>query len=68
MLGQYDASYGLLLHGNGDGTFAAVDMSQSGVRVRGEIRHMQPVRRPGGGTTIAIARNNDRLVFLRVRP
>jgi hypothetical protein len=68
MLGQYDASYGLLLHGNGDGTFAAVDMSQSGVRVRGEIRHMQPVRRPDGGTTIAIARNNDRLVFLRVRP
>jgi hypothetical protein len=67
MLGQYDASYGLLLHGNGDGTFAAVDMSQSGVRVRGEIRHMQAVRRADGRTTIAIARNNDRLAFLRLR-
>jgi hypothetical protein len=68
MLGQYDASYGLLLRGNGDGTFASVDMAQSGVRVRGEIRHMQAVRRADGRTTIAIARNNDRLAFLRGRP
>ena len=67
MLGQYDASYGLLLRGNGDGTFVAVDMLQSGVRVRGEIRHMQPLRRADGRTTVAIARNNDRLAFLRVR-
>ena len=67
MLGQSDASYGLLLHGNGDGTFVAVDMPRSGVRIRGEIRHMQPVRRADGRTMIAIARNNDRLAFLQRR-
>ena len=67
MLGQSDASYGLLLHGNGDGSFAAMEMTQSGVRVRGEIRHMLPVRRADGRTTIAVARNNDRMVFLRAR-
>ncbi len=67
MLGQSDASFGLLLHGHGDGTFSAVDMLQSGVDVRGEIRHMLMVRRADGRTTIAIARNNDRLAFLRVR-
>jgi hypothetical protein len=67
MLGQSDASFGLLLHGHGDGTFAAVDMMQSGVDVRGDIRHMALVRRRDGRTTIAVARNNDRLAFLRAR-
>jgi len=67
MLGQSNASFGLLLHGNGDGTFAAFDMLQSGVDVRGEIRQMHAVRRADGRTTIVIARNDDRLAFLRVR-
>lgn len=67
MLGQSDASYGLLLHGAGDGTFTAVDMAQSGVQIRGEVRHMATVRRAGGRTAIVIARNNDRLLFLQTR-
>jgi enediyne biosynthesis protein E4 len=67
ILGRSDASYGLLLRGLGGGRFAAVDAEQSGVRVRGEVRHMHALRGPGGGTTIAIARNNDRLAFLRPR-
>ncbi|MES3033544.1 MAG: VCBS repeat-containing protein [Gemmatimonadota bacterium] len=67
MLGQSDASYGLLLHGNGDGSFAALEMARSGVHVRGEIRQMQVVRRAGGRVAIAVARNNDRIVFLSPR-
>ncbi len=67
MLGRSDASYGLLLHGVGDGTFMAVDMTRSGVMIRGEVRHMQPVRRADGRTTIVVARNNDRLAFIRAR-
>ena len=67
MLGRSDASYGLLLHGAGDGTFTAVDMARSGVELRGEVRHMQPVKRVDGRTTIVVARNNDRLAFLRTR-
>jgi hypothetical protein len=67
MLGRSDASYGQLLHGVGDGTFRPVDIAASGVMVRGEVRHMQLVRRPGGKSTIVIARNNDRLAFLRTR-
>src|SRR5690606_5065323 len=31
--GRYDAGFGLLLRGAGDGTFGAVDMATSGVRV-----------------------------------
>ncbi|MBC7841737.1 MAG: VCBS repeat-containing protein [Gemmatimonadaceae bacterium] len=67
MLGRSDASYGLLLHGAGDGTFTAVDMSRSGVMLRGEVRRMLPVRRADARTTIVVARNNDRLAFLRAR-
>ena len=67
MLGRSDASYGLLLHGAGNGTFTAVDMTQSGVMIRGEVRHMQPIRRADGRTTVVVARNNDRLAFLRAR-
>ena len=67
MLGRSDASYGVLLHGLGDGTFTAVDLVASGVMIRGEVRHMQPVKRADGHTTIVVARNNDRLAFLRTR-
>ena len=67
MLGRSDASYGLLLKGAGDGTFTPVDMTRSGVELRGEVRHMQPVTRADGRTTIVVARNNDRLAFLRAR-
>ena len=67
MLGRSDASYGLLLHGLGDGTFTPVDMTRSGVMIRGEVRQMQPVRRADGRTVIVVARNNDRLAFLRAR-
>ena len=67
MLGRSDASYGSLLHGLGDGTFTAVDMMRSGVMIRGEARHLQPIRRADGRTTIVVARNNDRLAFLRAR-
>jgi len=68
MLGQSDASYGLLLRGAGDGSFAPLDMTQSGVRIRGEVRHMAMVRRAGGRTAIVVARNNDRLLFLQGKP
>ena len=67
MLGRSDASYGTLLHGLGDGTFTAVDMMRSGVMIRGEVRHLQPIRRADGRTTIVAARNNERLAFLRAR-
>ena len=67
MLGRSDASYGLLLHGAGDGTFTPVDITRSGIVLRGEVRHMQPIRRADGLTTIVVARNNDRLAFVRAR-
>src|SRR5438094_614076 len=66
VLGRYDASYGLLLHGTGDGRFESVDMEQSGLVVEGEVRHMGLLREGGGNRLIAVARNNDKLQILRV--
>jgi hypothetical protein len=64
ILGRYDASYGLLLHGNGDGRFSAVDMTRSGVEIPGQVRRMRVVR-TAEGRVVAVARNDDRVVMLR---
>ncbi len=64
-LGRYDASYGLLLSGRGDGRFTAVDMEQSHLVIDGEVRHLGLVRRANGGRLIVVARNDARLQILR---
>jgi len=65
VLGRYDASYGLLLHGTGDGRFESVDMEQSGLLIEGQVRHLGLLRHAGGDRLIVVARNNDRLQVLR---
>jgi len=69
VLGRYDASYGLLLSGMGDGRFSSVDMERSGLVIDGQVRHMGLVRQARGGRLIVVARNNDKLQVLRpLRP
>src|SRR5207302_7360395 len=48
VLGRYDASYGLLLSGMGDGRFAAGDMDRRRLMVAGEARHFAWLRQAGG--------------------
>ncbi|PYO79174.1 MAG: hypothetical protein DMD63_05085, partial [Gemmatimonadetes bacterium] len=64
-LGRYDASYGLMLRGDGTGHFTAVDMEQSNLTIDGEIRDMKVLRGARDQRLIAVARNNDRLLVLR---
>jgi hypothetical protein len=63
--GRYDASYGLLLHGDGRGNFSAVDMERSGLEIDGQVRKMALLRRANGERLILVARNNDRLQLIR---
>jgi hypothetical protein len=63
--GRYDASYGTLLRGTGDGRFRAVDLQTMGVALDGQVRHLQRIRSAAGGQLIVVARNDDRLQFLR---
>ena len=39
-MGKYDASYGLLLLGNGDGTFKSVSANESGISFSGQVRDL----------------------------
>ena len=63
--GRYDASYGLLLRGDGRGSFSPVDMEQSGLAIEGQVRHLHFWKRMNGERVIIVARNNDRLQMIR---
>ena len=63
--GRYDASYGLLLTGRGDGSFAAADMDASKLLIDGEVRHMKMLRGARGERFIVVARNNNTVQVIR---
>jgi len=65
MRGRYDASHGLLLRGNGNGRFEPVEMEESNLVIEGQVRNMGLLRRADGSRMIVVARNDDRLQFLR---
>jgi hypothetical protein len=65
--GRYDASYGLLLRGDGSGRFVSVEMEKSGVAIGGQVRKMASLRRANGDSVIVAARNDDKLQILGPR-
>jgi hypothetical protein len=65
MLGRNDASYGLMLKGDGKGGFTAVDMNSSNLAIDGQIRDIQVLRGPKGQRQIIVARNNGAIVVLQ---
>jgi hypothetical protein len=64
LLGRYDASYGVLLRGSGDGRFVAVDRRDSGLLIEGQARALARLRDASGARLIAVARNDAPLLFL----
>ena len=73
-LGRYDANYGLLLLGSGNGAdgklrFAATKPEATGFFVRGQVRHMRTLHGPAGQQSIIVAKNNDKAqVFSVTKP
>ena len=66
--GRMGASFGLMLRGNGKGSFTPVRAPESGFMVPGQTRDIQRIR-TANGELIMVARNNDRpLVFRSTRP
>ena len=59
-VGRYDASYGLFLKGNGDGSFKAIAPKDSGLLLEGEIRDFALLKK-GKTDVILVVRNNDSL-------
>ncbi|GAA4438688.1 VCBS repeat-containing protein [Pontibacter saemangeumensis] len=41
--GEYDASYGVLLQGDGKGNFSYIPQSKSGLQVKGDVRSLLPI-------------------------
>jgi hypothetical protein len=66
-IGRYDASYGLLLKGKGDGTFAPVPARQSGIRLEGEMRALHVVKTGSGQHILAVCSNGPVQIF-KTRP
>jgi hypothetical protein len=73
VFGRYDASYGLLLRGDGSGAFIPVEMSRSKLLIEGEVRRLRGLDRVPTGSggaaerLVIVARNNDTLQIVRVR-
>ena len=57
-VGRYDANYGLLLRGHGDGTFQPVSTKNSGFFLRGQVRDFKVVK-AGEQQLILVAKNNE---------
>ena len=64
--GRYDASYGLLLRGDGVGGLEPVDMAASQLVLNGEVRHIKALRGANGDRLIIVARNNATVQVMRV--
>jgi enediyne biosynthesis protein E4 len=64
--GQYDASYGWMLKGNGKGGFRTVWPAQSGWLVDGEVRDIQPIGL-GSQKGILVARNNKSVQYFSMK-
>jgi hypothetical protein len=63
-IGRMAASYGLMLRGDGKGSFTPVHVSESGFFVPGQSRDIARVRTAHGDLFI-VARNNDRPLIFR---
>ena len=66
-IGAMHASYGLVLKGDGRGTFTPIPATKSGFFVPGQTRDIQRVRTRNGALYI-VARNNDRPLVFRGAP
>jgi hypothetical protein len=66
MTGAYDASYGLLLKGDGKGRFKAISPIQSGLIIDGDVKDMKVMNTPKE-RLLLIAVNNDKMKVFRLK-
>ncbi|HKZ68186.1 MAG TPA: VCBS repeat-containing protein [Chitinophagaceae bacterium] len=60
-IGRYDASYGLLMKGNGKGNFMPVNMVESGIIIDGDVKDMKMVSIKSKGKALLAAPNDSPL-------
>ncbi|MDC6365865.1 MULTISPECIES: VCBS repeat-containing protein [Flavobacteriaceae] len=63
-----DASYGIVLLGNGDNTFKALFPYESGLFVKGDVKKAQKMAQtPSGDKYVVFARNDESIQFLKYK-
>ncbi|MFM8832205.1 MAG: hypothetical protein ACKOEV_00950, partial [Cytophagales bacterium] len=67
-LGQYDSGLGLILLGDGKGSWQSMDTQQSGFVVRGEVRHICVIENFKKEKIVLAARNNHTLIGFKIAP
>ncbi|MEP6738136.1 MAG: VCBS repeat-containing protein, partial [Chryseolinea sp.] len=65
-IGQYDASYGLVLQGKGDFKYEPVTAKESGFFVTGQVRKIRLIKNSKGEMQLILGRNNDKAVIFGV--
>lgn len=65
-VGRYDASFGVVLKGDGRGNFSPLAPEISGLKIDGEIRDMLTLKQ-NGGELIIVSRNSAGVVTLKRR-
>ena len=65
-VGRLDASEGTFLKGDGKGKFSVVPASQTGIRVKGEVRDATTIETRQGKVLI-VARNNQELKAFKLK-
>ena len=64
--GRYDASRGVLLIGDGKGTFEEVSNNVSGLNISGEARDISVVKIASGKELLLFSLNNEEVKFYEV--
>ena len=59
--GRYDASYGLILKGNGKGDFEPVNIVKSGLIIDGDVKDMKMISVKNKGKLLLAAPNDSKL-------
>ena len=60
--GSFESSYGILLKGNGDGTFNYINQKKSGLKLRGDITKILPLDK--NKSKFVIGKNNDKISII----
>jgi enediyne biosynthesis protein E4 len=58
-IGRYDASYGLVLTGNGKGGYKPMKAAESGFMVKGQVRSLRKLKTLNQKSLLFCAKNND---------
>jgi hypothetical protein len=60
--GSFESSYGILLEGNGDGTFKYINQKKSGLKLKGDITKVLPLDK--NKSKFVIGKNNDKISII----